>query len=165
MPEAPKPTLDASKKGKRSRRKGARLEVEFAQIVGGIVVRLSGALRGDTKSNDVIQPEFGDDWRYEVKGRGSGLKTLYRWLRREMSHGVQTVKHTPEATPVAQGGLGKMRPPQALAVRADNSNWLVVIPLDEWLRLLDLFGLARQEAERGWIERAIDGLRKLKEVS
>lgn len=61
--------------GRRSNRKGKRLERELAAIVHGERVPLSGEL--ENYPNDVIA---GGGWRLESKGRGEGLALLYRWL-------------------------------------------------------------------------------------
>lgn len=68
---------EASRIGKRSRRKGSRLEKEVARIFGGQRVPLSGALDGQSLSNDVVLP---NGWRAEVKGRRHGFGLLYKWL-------------------------------------------------------------------------------------
>ena len=61
--------------GRRSNRKGKRLERELAALVHGERVPLSGEL--ENYPNDVIAK---NGWRLECKGRGSGLSLLYRWL-------------------------------------------------------------------------------------
>ena len=87
--------------GRRSKRKGYRGEREFADLVGGQRVPLSGAAEGF--ENDVIL----DGIRFEVKRRKDGFKTLYGWL-----------KNT-----------------DALAIRADYKEWLVVLPVDLFLKI------------------------------
>jgi Holliday junction resolvase len=62
--------------GKAQRDKGARAEREFAKLIGGERVPLSGAA-GGSFSGDVIDP-FGDIW--EIKVRKDGFKQLYAWL-------------------------------------------------------------------------------------
>ena len=86
---------------RRSKRKGYRGEREFADLVGGQRVPLSGAAEGF--ENDVIL----DGIRFEVKRRKDGFKTLYGWL-----------KNT-----------------DALAIRADYKEWLVVLPVDLFLKI------------------------------
>lgn len=63
---------DASQRGKRSARKGRRVEQEAARFFGGTRVPLSGALDG--LANDVVLP---NGWRAEVKARATGLSWLY----------------------------------------------------------------------------------------
>ena len=70
-------TSDASRRGKRSARKGRRVEQEAARYFGGKRVPLSGALDG--LANDVVLP---NGWRVEVKARASGLSWLYADLAR-----------------------------------------------------------------------------------
>ena len=62
-------------RGKRSHRKGRRLEQELARLVGGHRVPLSGALDGHP--NDVVAK---NGWRLESKGRGDEFGSLFRWL-------------------------------------------------------------------------------------
>lgn len=90
--------------GKASRDKGARSEREFAALIGGERVPLSGAAGGSFKGD--VQ---GLGMLWEVKRRANGFKQLYDW--------IEDV--------------------DALAVRADRKEWLVVIPLErflEWAR-------------------------------
>lgn len=61
----------------------------------------------DGFKNDVIV----DGLKFEVKRRKDGFKTLYKWLEDEAE-------------------------PDGLAIRADYKGWLVVLPLDLFLRLL-----------------------------
>ena len=70
-------TTDASRRGKRSARKGRRVEQEAARYFAGKRVPLSGALDG--LANDVVLP---NGWRAEVKARASGLSWLYADLAR-----------------------------------------------------------------------------------
>ncbi len=68
-------TTEQYRGGKRSARKGKRLEREAAAVFGGARVPLSGALEG--LPNDVV---LLDGLRAEVKGRGNGFGVLYGWL-------------------------------------------------------------------------------------
>lgn len=61
--------------GKSQRDKGARSEREFAKLIGGERVPLSGAA-GGSYVGDVIG--LGLTW--ECKVRGDGFKQLYGWL-------------------------------------------------------------------------------------
>ncbi|PAE90922.1 hypothetical protein [Shouchella clausii] len=88
--------------GKSQRDKGQRREREFAKLIGGMRVPLSGAQEG--YKNDVIG--MGLEW--EVKARKSGFKTIYDWLEDEREQ------------------------PDALALKADNKPWLVVMTLDKF---------------------------------
>jgi hypothetical protein len=62
--------------GLKSRRKGMRREREFAELVGGERVPLSGAAGGKF-GQDVELP---NGWRIEVKSRANGFNLIYRWL-------------------------------------------------------------------------------------
>lgn len=62
--------------GRASRRKGTEAEREFARLVGGVRVPLSGSAGGEF-AGDVIWPGLG---RGEVKRRANGFALLYRWL-------------------------------------------------------------------------------------
>ena len=62
--------------GRRSRDKGNRRELEFAQLCGGQRVPLSGAAGGEF-CEDVLMP---NGWRAQVKSRADGFKTLYSAL-------------------------------------------------------------------------------------
>jgi Holliday junction resolvase len=92
--------------GKSQRDKGARLEREFAKHIQGVRIPLSGAAGGKF-ANDVE----GMGLKWEVKGRKDGFKQLYGWLE----------------------GEGK---PNALAIKADRKEWLVVIPLSTFKELM-----------------------------
>jgi len=98
--------------GKRSRDKGARAEREFAKLISGERVPLSGAA-GGSYTGDVV----GLGLKWEVKRRADGFKELYKWLE------------------------GK----DALAVRADRREWLVVMPLE---RFLQMVGVEEQDEDR-----------------
>ena len=93
--------------GKRSREKGDRREREFAALVGGSRVPLSGAAGGDY-AGDV--KALGLTW--ECKARAEGFKSLYQWLD------------------------GK----DALALKSDRRPWLVVLPLDTLIDLVEKAG-------------------------
>ena len=92
--------------GKASRDKGQRREREFAELVGGIRVPLSGAQAGFT--NDVILPS---GKKVEVKARKDGWKEIYKWIEDEREQ------------------------PDLLALKADRKQWLVVMTLDEYKRV------------------------------
>ncbi len=61
----------------------------------------------DGFKNDVIV----DGLKFEVKRRKDGFKTLYNWLEDDAE-------------------------PDALAIRADYKGWLIVLPVDLFLKLL-----------------------------
>lgn len=90
--------------GKRSRDKGARAEREFAKLISGERVPLSGAA-GGRFAGDVV----GLGLRWECKRRANGFRQLYGWLENA----------------------------DALAVRADRREWLIVIPLERFMELLE----------------------------
>ncbi|MED4083884.1 hypothetical protein P4637_03280 [Halalkalibacterium halodurans] len=92
--------------GKSQRDKGQRREREFAKLIGGHRVPLSGAQEGYT--NDVI----GMGLAWEVKARKSGFKTIYDWI------------------------MDEREKPDALALKADNKPWLVVMTLDRFKELV-----------------------------
>lgn len=94
--------------GKLSRDKGMRGEREFAELVGGRRVPLSGAQRGF--ENDVLIETSVGTLRAEVKRRKSGFKVLYDWLEDER--------------------------PDIVAFRADRKPWLVAMPLEMFLKLI-----------------------------
>lgn len=98
--------------GRAQRDKGTRAEREFAKLIGGERVPLSGAA-GGRFAGDVVG--LGMTW--EVKRRSDGFRELYKWLE------------------------GK----DALAVRADRREWLVVIPLE---RFLQMVGVEEQDEDR-----------------
>jgi Holliday junction resolvase len=62
--------------GKAQREKGNRAEREFARLIGGERVPLSGAA-GGSYTGDVI----GLGLKWECKVRGNGFKQLYGWLK------------------------------------------------------------------------------------
>ncbi len=98
---------EASKRGKASRRKGQRVERDFAKLTGGARVPLSGALRG-TLSNDVnLPPELGG-LSVEVKARRDGWKELRRWLEDEVEK------------------------PDAVVLKPDNGPWIVCQLYPQW---------------------------------
>lgn len=92
--------------GRKSRNKGQRREREFAKAIDGIRIPLSGAQDGF--GNDVQ----GLGLKWEVKARKNGFQTLYKWLEDEREK------------------------PDALALKADRKQWLVVLPLDRFLELM-----------------------------
>lgn len=95
---------EASQRGKASRRKGQRVERDFAKLTGGQRIPLSGALRGNL-SNDVALP---DGLKVEVKARATGFKQLYDWI------------------------LDDVEKPDALVLKADNKPFLVVQTYAQW---------------------------------
>lgn len=67
---------DKCKGGKSPKRKGSNGEREFARLIGGRRVPLSGSA-GGPYAGDVEWPGVG---RGEVKRRKSGFRQLYTWL-------------------------------------------------------------------------------------
>jgi hypothetical protein len=96
--------------GRASRDKGMRGEREFAELVAGRRVPLSGAQEGF--GNDVEVPTPMGTLRAEVKRRKSGFSTLYGWLEDERER------------------------PDIVAFRADRKPWLVAMPLETFLKLI-----------------------------
>jgi Holliday junction resolvase len=92
--------------GKASKEKGSRREREFAKLIDGKRTPLSGAVEGFP--NDVQGLEL--EW--EVKARKDGFKQLYTWLEDEREK------------------------PDALALKADRKQWLVVLTLDKFMELM-----------------------------
>jgi hypothetical protein len=95
--------------GSKSKRKGSAGEREFADLIGGRRVPLSGALGGEY-SNDVIAP---NGWGIEIKRRATGFTTLYAWL------------------------LDEREKPDALAFRADRQPWVVAMTIDKFIEMLE----------------------------
>lgn len=93
--------------GLKSRRKGQSAEREFAKLINGIRVPLSGAQEG--YRNDVIG--MGLEW--EVKRRKSGFKQLYEWIEDEREQ------------------------PDAVALRTDGKQWIVCMTLDKFKELME----------------------------
>ena len=93
--------------GKKSRDKGARRELEFAKLIDGEKVPLSGAMGGKF-SNDVE----GMGLRWEVKAKKDGFKTIYDYV------------------------LDEREKPDAVALKADRKPWLVVMTLDKFKELM-----------------------------
>lgn len=93
--------------GRSQKEKGNRREREFAKLIDGVRVPLSGAAKhaGDEHTGDVE----GLGLRWEVKARKDGFKTLYGWLEEEAV--------------------------DALALKADRKGWLVVIPIDKFVEM------------------------------
>ena len=96
--------------GRTSRNKGLRGEREFAELVSGRRIPLSGAQEGF--ENDVLVPTHAGELRAEVKRRKSGFTTLYGWLEDERER------------------------PDIVAFRADRKPWLVCMELDVFLKLI-----------------------------
>jgi hypothetical protein len=96
--------------GRASRDKGLRGEREFAELVAGRRVPLSGAQEGF--GNDVEVPTPIGTIRAEVKRRKGGFSTLYGWLEDERER------------------------PDIVAFRADRKPWLVAMPVETFLKLI-----------------------------
>jgi len=96
--------------GRASRDKGLRGEREFAELVSGRRVPLSGAQEGF--GNDVEVPTPMGTLRAEVKRRKGGFATLYGWLEDEREK------------------------PDIVAFRADRKPWLVAMTVETFLKLI-----------------------------
>jgi len=92
--------------GKKSKQKGNRREREFAKLIEGRRIPLSGAQTGF--ENDVQ----GLGLKWEVKARKDGFKTIYDWI------------------------LDEREKPDALAIKVDRKPWLVVMELNKFLELV-----------------------------
>lgn len=113
------PPSDKSKAGRRSRRKGARVELEIVHLhrrlgIHAEKVPLSGGTAYQGKGHDVDVLAFGPDAAplcCEVKARanGEGFATLEKWL-----------------------GIN-----DALFLRRDHADPIVVVPFRVWALLLD----------------------------
>ena len=104
--------------GKKSRDKGARGERMFCQEVkdrglNSYRIPLSGAMRNF--DNDVIIETDFSPLEGEVKLRANGFSQLYKFLQ-----------------PTKTAG----KPPDFLAVKQDRQDFLVVITLDNYVKLL-----------------------------
>lgn len=97
--------------GRASRDKGMRGEREFAELVRGKRIPLSGAQKGF--ENDVLVPTPIGTIRAEVKRRKRGFSTLYGWLEDERER------------------------PDIVAFRADRKPWLVAMTLETFLKLIE----------------------------
>jgi len=97
-----------TRRARRSKAKGRAGEKEFADLIGGKRVPLSGALGGEF-TNDVVAP---NSWRIEVKRRASAFATIYSWVEDQREK------------------------PDAVAFRADRKPWLVVMTVDKFNELL-----------------------------
>jgi len=104
--------------GRYQKEKGTRREREFAKLIGGTRVPLSGSAKhaGQEHTGDVA----GLGLKFEVKTRKDGFKTLYQWLDQE---GID-----------------------ALALKADRREWLVVMPIG---KLMELIGEERNQCGSG----------------
>lgn len=105
--------------GRMQKRKGSRREREFAALIGGQRVPLSGAAKhaGEAHTGDVVGGV--GDLRWEVKARRDGFKTIYKWLEEEAV--------------------------DALALKADRRGWLVVLPAELFKKLMEGDGNERKE--------------------
>lgn len=111
-----KKASEVSKRGKRAKRKGYTGENEVVKLLEKYNIKaeripLSGALKSEKYSCDVMC-QIGDKAkRIEVKRRKSGLKTLQKWLNED--------KHS-----------------NYVFFREDFGDWLVVMPIHEWIELV-----------------------------
>ena len=107
---------DASKIGKRSKKKGYEGEREVVELLNkyGIEaerVPLSGALKCDKYSCDVHIPELNK--RVEVKRRKSGMKTIQKWLEEDANSNYIFFRED-----------------------GDREGWLVIMPYMEFIDLV-----------------------------
>lgn len=109
-----KKQTEASKRGKRSKRKGYTGEKEVVDLLQkyGIEaerVPLSGALKSEKYSCDVHIERI--DKRAEVKRRKSGLKTIQKWLEEDSNSNY-------------------------IFFREDYGDWVVIMPVMEFIELI-----------------------------
>ena len=97
----------ASQRGKANRRKGQRVERDFAKLTGGQRIPLSGALRGNLSNDVALPPELGG-LSVEVKARRDGWKELRRWLEDDVEK------------------------PDAVVLKPDNGPWIVCQLYPQW---------------------------------
>lgn len=113
--------------GRSSRSKGMRAEREAAALLpGGRRVPLSGGMGGEW-SCDLLDR---DGRRYEVKVRADGFRQIYDWLEVLPGHGVGKVKRSQAAE------QGSKSAPDVLLLRANNSPWLAVMLLCDWVSVI-----------------------------
>lgn len=98
---------EASRRGRANRRKGQRVERDFAKLTGGARIPLSGALRGNLSNDVALPPELGG-LKVEVKYRSRGLATIYQWV------------------------LDAVEKPDAVVVKAPNQPFLVIQTYEAW---------------------------------
>lgn len=108
-----KKQTEASKRGKRSKRKGYDGEAEVVKLlqkygIDAERVPLSGALKSEKYSCDVVLP---NGKRIEVKRRKSGLKTIQKWLEEDQNSNY-------------------------IFFREDYGDWIVIMPVMEFLELI-----------------------------
>ena len=108
-----KKQTEASKRGKRSKRKGYDGEAEVVKLLqkNGIEaerVPLSGALKSEKYSCDVV---LSNGKRIEVKRRKSGLKTIQKWLEEDQNSNY-------------------------IFFREDYGDWIVIMPVVEFIGLI-----------------------------
>ncbi len=101
-------TDTSTQRGRANRRKGQRVEREFAKLTGGRRIPLSGALRGSLSNDVALPPELGS-LKVEVKYRTAGFKLLYRWV------------------------LDADEQPDAVVLKAPAQPFLVVQTYDRWV--------------------------------
>ena len=111
-----------TKRGKRSKRKGYQGEAEVVKVLNGYGIEaervpLSGMLKSEKYSCDVVLPS---GKRIEVKRRKSGLKMIQKWLNED--------KHS-----------------NYVFFREDYGDWIVIMPLIEFVDLMQGSKVARGE--------------------
>lgn len=116
-----KKQTEASRRGKRSKKKGYDGEAEVVKLLQkyGIEaerIPLSGALKSEKYSCDVHIPKI--DKRVEVKRRKSGLKTIQKWIDEDENSNYIFFRED-----------------------GDTEGWIVIMPYMEFIELI-------QEAEK-----------------
>ena len=109
---------EASKRGKRSKKKGYIGENEVVKLlqqyhIPAERVPLSGALKSDKYSCDVTCHIKDSTKRIEVKRRKSGMKTIQKWLNEDKNSNYVFFRED-----------------------GDKDNWVVIMPIQEFIELV-----------------------------
>lgn len=109
---------EASKRGRRSKKKGYTGETEVVKLleqyhIPAERVPLSGALKSDKYSCDVTCQINGNTKRIEVKRRKSGMKTIQKWLDEDKNSNYVFFRED-----------------------GDKTGWVVIMPIHEFIELV-----------------------------
>jgi Holliday junction resolvase len=109
---------DASKRGKRAKKKGYTGETEVVKLLQQFNIKaervpLSGALKSDKYSCDVTCQVKDSIKRIEVKRRKSGMKTIQKWLNEDKNSNYVFFRED-----------------------GDRENWVVIMPMQEFIELI-----------------------------
>lgn len=108
---------DASKRGRRSKKKGYTGEAEVVKLLEQYHIKaervpLSGALKSDKYSCDVTCHVKDSIKRIEVKRRKSGMKTIQKWLNEDKNSNYVFFRED-----------------------GDRTGWVVIMPMQEFIEL------------------------------